>query len=91
MGQFQFLKLHISSFISILYSNTLFPQQLGTRCLSSRIRNFLYLNRHIIPFFHDNNISSLFSGLLGFGLYYIGLSSEVFVCACLCFEGEGAQ
>ena len=53
----------------------------------------------IVQNFHDNNLFSvfpffLFFGLIRFVLYYVGSycifkRAKYFVCACLCFEGEG--
>ena len=55
-----------------------------------------------VQVFHDNNfllavLFFLFFGFMSFGLYYIGLMVaycpfrwlKIFLCACLCLEGEG--
>ena len=49
----------------------------------------------LMEVFHDNSFFVSFTfGLIGLGLYYIGLmaililSTSLSVCECLCFEGE---
>ena len=67
-------------------------------------KNAKHLKRNLFRISRDNNFLSPFlsfpfcSGLIGLGLYQPGLSASYCVlrrankcvCACLCFEGEGA-